>query len=211
MFSNCRHTVFSNKFENLNAHIYKPTAVIQLQVHATGSQCAQNTHPAAAAGGATAGGGGRWRLGGPRPAAASGRVALRLGHQLAYNACGSPNSTPAHPSPFCFIILKPQTAWPSQTPRLCRKRLPVRESNLPVAHACQREWVPVREACFLYPTPMQKQVSRAGRQPSRSPRLPTGTSSGTGSTLPVPHASQTLDLANFFFLKFSCASANVKN
>ena len=139
-----RYGIFEFKFQT--------TAIIQLQVHATGSQGAQNTHPAAAAGGATAGGGGRWRLGGPRPAAASGRGALRLGHQPAYNACGSPNS-PTHPSPFCFYNFK--------TPN---------------------------GVTFPNTTPVQKQGSRTGRQPSRSPRLPTGMGSRTGSMLPITHA-----------------------
>ena len=76
----------------------------------------------------------------------------------------------------------------SHNPRLCRNRVPVREGNLPVAHACQREWDPVREACFLYPTPVQKQGSRTGRELSRCPRLPTGMGSRIGSMLRVPHA-----------------------
>ena len=101
---------------------------------------------------AAAGGGWRWRLGGRRLAAASGRGALRLGHQPAYNACGSPNS-PTHPSPFCFYNFK--------TPN---------------------------GVTFPNTTPVQKQGSRTGRQPSRSPRLPTGMGSRTGSMLPITHA-----------------------
>ena len=41
---------------------------------------------------------------------------------------------------------------------------------------------------FPNTTPVQKQGSRTGRQPSRSPRLPTGMGSRTGSMLPITHA-----------------------
>ena len=72
----------------------------------------------------------------PRPR----RRAPRFKDRPAYNALVSQQPPiPTHPSPFCFINLKPQTGCASQTPRQCRNMIPVREANLPVCHTCQQE------------------------------------------------------------------------
>jgi len=116
--------------------------------------------------------------------------APRLKDRPAYNAL-FPQQTPPppHPSPFCFINLKPQTGCASRSPRQCRNKLPGREANLPVHHASAETSFPYGKPTFPFTTPVQKHVSRTGSQASRMPRLCTGLNSRTGTMLPVHHAS----------------------
>ena len=92
--------------------------------------------------------------------------APRLKDRPAYNALVPQQSPPLpHPSPFCFINLKPQTGCASRSPRQCRNKLPGREANLPVHHASAETSFPYGKPTFPFTTPVQKQASRPGSQP----------------------------------------------